>query len=79
MTDRIKEELYKLRNSDGWVVVHGMAGFGKTVLAAESLRDAKLLRYVFPGIKVTMLQYMLVCRCLNVCHESCLCTGYGTG
>ena len=26
-----------------------MAGFGKTVLAAEAVRDAKLLREVFPG------------------------------
>lgn len=32
-----------------WVVVHGMAGFGKTVLAAEAVRDASLLRKVFPG------------------------------
>ena len=32
-----------------WVVVHGMAGFGKTVLAAEAVRDATLLRQVFPG------------------------------
>ena len=27
-----------------------MAGFGKTVLAAEAVRDAALLRQVFPGI-----------------------------
>ena len=26
-----------------------MAGFGKTVLAAEAVRDAALLRQVFPG------------------------------
>lgn len=29
--------------------MHGMAGFGKTVLAAEAVRDATLLREVFPG------------------------------
>ena len=49
MTEDIRSELYKLRDMDGWVVVHGMAGFGKTVLAAEAVRDAQLLRKVFPG------------------------------
>ena len=32
-----------------WVVVHGMAGFGKTVLAAEAVRDTALCFEVFPG------------------------------
>lgn len=32
-----------------WVVVHGMAGFGKTVLAAEAVRDAVVLDEIFPG------------------------------
>ena len=32
-----------------WVVVHGLAGFGKTVAAAEAIRHAPLLREVFPG------------------------------
>ncbi len=50
MTERIRRELYKLKNTDGWVLVHGMAGFGKTVLAAEAVRDATLLRKVFPGV-----------------------------
>lgn len=49
MTEKIRTELYKLRDMDGWVVVHGMPGFGKTVLAAEAVRDAQLLREVFPG------------------------------
>ena len=31
------------------MIVHGLAGFGKTVLAAESVRDAALLQEVFPG------------------------------
>ena len=35
--------------SSRWVVVYGLAGFGKTVLAAESVRDAAMLREVFPG------------------------------
>ena len=29
-----------------------MAGFGKTVLAAEAVRDAEMLRNVFPGTKL---------------------------
>jgi len=49
MTEKIRTELYKLKDTDGWVVVHGMPGFGKTVLAAEAVRDAQLLREVFPG------------------------------
>lgn len=32
-----------------WVVIHGMGGFGKTVLAAEAVRDAEILRKVFTG------------------------------
>ena len=32
-----------------WLVVHGMAGFGKTVLAADAIRDPHLLKTVFPG------------------------------
>ena len=30
-------------------MIHGMGGFGKTVLAAEAVRDATILREVFPG------------------------------
>ena len=32
-----------------WVIVHGIPGFGKTVLAAEAVRDATILKEVFPG------------------------------
>ena len=49
LTDRIRKQLRLLQESDGWVVVHGMAGFGKTILAAEAIRDATLLQEVFPG------------------------------
>ena len=49
MTEKIRTELRRLKDIDGWVVVHGMAGFGKTVLAAEAVRDATLLQEVFPG------------------------------
>lgn len=64
MTERIKKELYKLQDTDGWVVVHGMAGFGKTVLAAESLRDAKLLRKVFPGELINTSPTFSMDQCL---------------
>ena len=49
MVQQIRRELYKLKDDDGWVLIHGLAGFGKTVLAAESLRSTTLLRDVFPG------------------------------
>ena len=49
LTESIRKELRQLKDTDGWVVVHGMAGFGKTILAAEAIRDASLLREVFPG------------------------------
>lgn len=49
LTESIRKKLRQLQGTDGWVVVHGMAGFGKTVLAAEAIRDASLLREVFPG------------------------------
>ena len=32
-----------------WVVVHGMGGFGKTVLAAEAIRDEEIITDIFPG------------------------------
>ncbi|XP_074651809.1 apoptotic protease-activating factor 1-like [Tubulanus polymorphus] len=35
-------------DSGGWVVVHGMGGSGKSVLAADSVRDATILSQ-FPG------------------------------
>ncbi|CAI8005159.1 Apoptotic protease-activating factor 1, partial [Geodia barretti] len=49
MIQSIRSQLSQLKETDGWVVVHGMAGFGKTILAAEAIRHASLLRDVFPG------------------------------
>ena len=49
MMEKIHTELRRLKDTDGWVVMHGMAGFGKTVLAAEAVRDATLLQEIFPG------------------------------
>ena len=48
--EKVREQLYKLKGSDGgWVLLHGLPGFGKTTLAAESLRCEALLQDVFPG------------------------------
>ncbi|XP_074123278.1 apoptotic protease-activating factor 1 isoform X2 [Sminthopsis crassicaudata] len=45
----IQEKLYKLDGEPGWVTVYGMAGCGKSVLAAEAVRDHSLLETCFPG------------------------------
>nr|XP_033807286.1 apoptotic protease-activating factor 1 isoform X1 [Geotrypetes seraphini]XP_033807287.1 apoptotic protease-activating factor 1 isoform X1 [Geotrypetes seraphini]XP_033807289.1 apoptotic protease-activating factor 1 isoform X1 [Geotrypetes seraphini]XP_033807290.1 apoptotic protease-activating factor 1 isoform X1 [Geotrypetes seraphini]XP_033807291.1 apoptotic protease-activating factor 1 isoform X1 [Geotrypetes seraphini]XP_033807292.1 apoptotic protease-activating factor 1 isoform X1 [Geot len=44
----VQQKLYCLRNESGWVTIHGMAGCGKSVLAAEVLRDHRLLEDCFP-------------------------------
>lgn len=49
LTESIRLQLSRLKGTDGWVVVHGMAGFGKTILAAEAVREVSFLREVFPG------------------------------
>ena len=46
---RLRQHLRTLGRREGWLVVHGMAGFGKTILAAEAVRDSALLREAFPG------------------------------
>ncbi|KAM3833199.1 apoptotic protease-activating factor 1 isoform 1-T4 [Vipera latastei] len=46
---KIQENLYRLRNDPGWVIIYGMAGCGKSVLAAEILRNHDLLKDCFPG------------------------------
>lgn len=40
----IRQMLYHLRNTPGWVTVFGMAGSGKSVIAAEAVRDHALLK-----------------------------------
>ncbi|XP_078535284.1 apoptotic protease-activating factor 1-like [Lissotriton helveticus] len=45
----IRKNLYHLQNDAGWVLVHGMAGSGKSVLAAEAVRDQSVLQDCFPG------------------------------
>lgn len=40
----IRDKLYRLRDTPGWVTVFGMAGSGKSVIAAEAVRDTALIR-----------------------------------
>ncbi|KAJ8381646.1 hypothetical protein SKAU_G00024240 [Synaphobranchus kaupii] len=48
--NRIREKLYKLQETaGGWVTVYGMAGSGKSVLAAEAVRHEALIKDCFPG------------------------------
>ena len=58
LTKQVRTALQELKERDGWVVVHGMAGFGKTILAMEAIRDGALLREVFPGQLVVIKMYI---------------------
>ncbi|XP_040200273.1 apoptotic protease-activating factor 1 [Rana temporaria] len=49
LIQNIQDCLYSLSNDAGWVTVYGMAGCGKSVLAAEALRDHQILNDCFPG------------------------------
>nr|XP_057934285.1 apoptotic protease-activating factor 1 isoform X1 [Doryrhamphus excisus] len=49
LVNRIREKLYQLQKQPGWVTVFGMAGSGKSVLAAEAVRDQRLIEESFPG------------------------------
>ncbi|XP_051974961.1 apoptotic protease-activating factor 1 isoform X1 [Xyrauchen texanus] len=44
----IREKLYHLQDTPGWVTVFGMAGSGKSVMAAEAVRDSALIKECFP-------------------------------
>ncbi|XP_070611991.1 apoptotic protease-activating factor 1 isoform X1 [Erythrolamprus reginae] len=46
---QIQQNLCRLGNDPGWVIIYGMAGCGKSVLAAETLRNHKFLKDCFPG------------------------------
>jgi apoptotic protease-activating factor len=50
----LRTALRSLKDRDAWVVLHGMAGCGKTVLAADALRNGSLLDETFPGGVVWM-------------------------
>uniref|UniRef100_A0A2K5KGA5 CARD domain-containing protein n=1 Tax=Colobus angolensis palliatus TaxID=336983 RepID=A0A2K5KGA5_COLAP len=49
LVNTIQQKLSKLKGEPGWVTIHGMAGCGKSVLAAEAVRDHSLLEDCFPG------------------------------
>uniref|UniRef100_A0A8C9GHM6 Apoptotic peptidase activating factor 1 n=1 Tax=Piliocolobus tephrosceles TaxID=591936 RepID=A0A8C9GHM6_9PRIM len=49
LVNAIQQKLSKLKGEPGWVTIHGMAGCGKSVLAAEAVRDHSLLEDCFPG------------------------------
>ncbi|XP_041058700.1 apoptotic protease-activating factor 1 isoform X4 [Carcharodon carcharias] len=45
----IRNALYKLEEYAGWITIYGMAGCGKSVLAAEALRNHRVITECFPG------------------------------
>uniref|UniRef100_A0A8C5MZN3 Apoptotic protease-activating factor 1 n=1 Tax=Leptobrachium leishanense TaxID=445787 RepID=A0A8C5MZN3_9ANUR len=49
LVKEVQQNLYYLKNDPGWVTVYGMAGCGKSVLAAEALREHSILKGCFPG------------------------------
>ncbi|KAM7378327.1 hypothetical protein PAMA_013295 [Pampus argenteus] len=49
LLNRVREKLYRLQKEPGWVTVFGMAGSGKSVLAAEAVRHQGLIEECFPG------------------------------
>uniref|UniRef100_A0A8C0CYT7 Apoptotic peptidase activating factor 1 n=1 Tax=Balaenoptera musculus TaxID=9771 RepID=A0A8C0CYT7_BALMU len=49
LVNAIQQKLFKLSGEPGWVTIYGMAGCGKSVLAAEAVRDHSVLEVCFPG------------------------------
>ncbi|XP_053438514.1 apoptotic protease-activating factor 1 isoform X1 [Nycticebus coucang] len=49
LVNAIQQKLFKLNGEPGWVTIYGMAGCGKSVLAAEAVRDHSLLEGCFPS------------------------------
>uniref|UniRef100_A0A673V7L3 Apoptotic protease-activating factor 1 n=1 Tax=Suricata suricatta TaxID=37032 RepID=A0A673V7L3_SURSU len=49
LVNAIQQNLIKLNGESGWVIIYGMAGCGKSVLAAETVRDHSFLDGCFPG------------------------------
>ncbi|XP_058264012.1 apoptotic protease-activating factor 1 [Hemibagrus wyckioides] len=44
----LRQRLQRLQKASGWVTVFGMAGSGKSVIAAEAVRDPALIKECFP-------------------------------
>ncbi|XP_056281002.1 apoptotic protease-activating factor 1 [Pseudoliparis swirei] len=49
LVNHVREKLYRLQKEPGWITVFGMAGSGKSVLAAEAVRHHGLIEECFPG------------------------------
>ncbi|XP_075886199.1 apoptotic protease-activating factor 1 isoform X2 [Nelusetta ayraudi] len=49
LVNQIREKLYRLQKDPGWVTVYGMAGSGKSILAAEAVRHHSIIEECFPG------------------------------
>lgn len=47
LLNRVRERLYRLQKEPGWVTVFGMAGSGKSVLAAEAVRHQGIIEGEF--------------------------------
>jgi len=43
LVNHVREKLYRLQKEPGWITVFGMAGSGKSVLAAEAVRHHGLI------------------------------------
>lgn len=43
LVNRVREKLHWLQKEPGWVTVYGMAGSGKSVMAAEAVRHHGLI------------------------------------
>lgn len=56
LVNQIREKLYWLRKESGWISVFGMAGSGKSVLAAEAVRRHSLIE------GETYLTYLCFCE-----------------
>ncbi|KFD49941.1 hypothetical protein M513_09155 [Trichuris suis] len=50
LLDKIKAALFQLDNEPGWVVVHGMSGCGKSVLASAVLADPEITGKLFDRV-----------------------------
>ncbi|XP_010795540.1 apoptotic protease-activating factor 1 [Notothenia coriiceps] len=49
LVNRVREKLFLVEKAPGWVTVFGMAGSGKSVLAAEAVRHQGIIEECFPG------------------------------
>uniref|UniRef100_A0A8C8C8L3 Apoptotic protease-activating factor 1 n=1 Tax=Oncorhynchus tshawytscha TaxID=74940 RepID=A0A8C8C8L3_ONCTS len=60
LMNRVREKLYRLQKEPGWVTVFGMAGSGKSVLAAEAVRDHALITGRWLHVCVCVCRSLLI-------------------